>query len=234
MLATILQELSEAALPGVSTKDLDDIARNRIKKYQVLPSFLGYGSPPFPAVLCTSINDEVVHGIPNSHRILETGDILKIDCGILHKGLHTDSCITVFVGNPVDHQKTFFIITMKKALYAAIDTVKDGVRLGDISHAMQTVVEHAGFSVVRDCTGHGVGRKLHEPPQIPNYGKRGTGPVLKSGMVLAIEPIGNMGRSEIKTLPDNWTLSTRDGSLSAQWEHTILVTHEKAEILTTL
>lgn len=231
ILAEILRLVGAKAVVGVSTGELDAFARELAKKYKVEPSFLGYGNPPFPAMLCTSINDEVVHGIPRSNCILRDGDLVKIDCGVFHKGLHTDSCITVMVGK-VTPNEDFFVKTMKKALEKGIKTISDGVPLGDVSNAIQKTVEQAGFSVVRDCTGHGVGRKLHEPPQILNYGKRGTPPILRAGMVLAIEPIGNMGRFEIEDLDDGWTIVTKDGSKSAQWEHTVLVTENGSEILT--
>ncbi len=225
----ILDELEKAVAPGVSTWDLDQLAEKLIYKMGAQPAFKGYHG--FPAVLCASINQEVVHGIPSKKRKLKTGDLMKLDFGVVYKGFFGDSARTVPVG-AVSESAQALIAATRESLEKAIALVLPGKRLGDLGYAVQSYVESRGFSVVRDFTGHGIGRKLHEPPQIPNYGKAGTGMELRPGMVLAIEPMVNVGGPDVQVLDDDWTAVTVDGKLSAHFEHTILVTAEGPEVLT--
>lgn len=228
--AQVCQKLIERVKTGVTTKELDRIASTLIRKHRAHPAFLGFRG--FPASICTSVNDQIVHGIPGSYR-LRGGDIISIDFGVIYQGYYSDMAITLPVGKaPKDAQR--LIAVTKRALTSGISQMVPGNRLYDISSAIQECAESNGFSVVRDLVGHGIGQKMHEEPQIPNFGKRSTGPYLKAGMVFALEPMVNMGRYEIKTLDDNWTVVTADGSLSCHFEHTVAITDNGPEILTTL
>ena len=226
--AHILKILAKNAKPGVKTKDLEKQAGKEIKKAGVKPSFLGHAG--YPAAICVSINDEVVHGIPNDIKIKE-GDIVGLDLGILHRGYHSDTAVTVGVGKISTEKKKLLEIT-EKSLDAGLSLVKEGVYLGDIQSKIQKTIEKAGYSVIRDLAGHGIGKNLQEPPSIPNFGKPKTGPILKQGMVLAIEPMVSAGDWHVKILNDGWTVVTADGSDSAHFEHTIAVTKRGFEILT--
>ncbi len=225
------QEVSKAIKPGVSTKELDEIVEKVIRKNNAIPSFLNYNG--FPASACISINEEVVHGIPSPTRKLKDGDIVSVDIGAIYKGYHGDSAWTYACGNISEEAKKLMEGT-KASLFAGLDYVKENNRLSDISHAIQEKAESLGYSVVREFVGHGVGRKLHEDPQIPNYGPPHRGLLLKAGMTFAIEPMINLGNKEVKVLSDGWTTVTRDKSLSAHFEHSILITKTGYEILTTL
>lgn len=226
--ARILKLLADFAKPGITTKELDILAAKEINKAGVRASFLGHAR--FPASICTSLNSDVVHGIP-SNRILREGDLLGIDLGIYHQGFHTDTALTVPIGK-VDFPKKQLINITKKALDEGILIVKPGIHLGDVQNRIQKIVEGADFGVIRDLAGHGIGRNLQEIPSIPNFGKRGSGPVLKEGMVLAIEPMVSVGDWHVKILKDGWTVTTIDGSLSAHFEHTVAVVKEGHEVLT--
>ena len=215
---------------GVSTKELDTVIRNYIEKCGARPSFLGYSG--FPASACISVNDEVIHGIPSKNRILVEGDIVKIDVGAFYKGFHGDSARTIAVGN-VSEEAAKLIRVTRESFFAGVAAVKAGNRIGDIGSAIQGVVENAGYSVVKRYIGHGIGRELHETPDVPNFGTAGRGVRLCSGMTLAIEPMVNVGGEEVYELPDGWTVKTRDGSLSAHYENTIALTSEGV-IITTL
>lgn len=230
ILALILKKICQAVQIGVKTQELDDLARRLIKEYQVEASFLEFGEPPYPAVICTSINEEVVHCIPRDKAIKE-GDIIGLDIGIWHKGLCTDMSRTVMVGNVSKEAKKLVKVT-KIALEVAKRQIKDGNRTGDLGYAVQKYVEENGFSVVKKLVGHGVGYKVHEPPQIPNYGTKGQGEIFKEGMVIAIEPMVNIGGSDIKVLDSGWDIITKDHSLSAHFEDTVVVTKHGCETLT--
>jgi methionyl aminopeptidase len=224
----VLQEVIAAIAPGVTTADLDAIAARATLARHAQPAFKGYHG--YPAVICVSVNDEVVHGIPSSRRVLAEGDIVGLDFGVVYKGYYGDSAYTVPVGAPAPAAAKL-LDTTREALARAIATARPEARLGDLGFAVQAFVESRGFAVVRDFVGHGIGRRLHEPPQVPNYGAPGTGMRLRSGMVLAIEPMVNAGGAEVRTLEDGWTAVTVDGSLSAHFEHTIAVTDEGADVL---
>ncbi len=219
--------------PGISTMALNEFAEAEIVKAGGRPSFKNYGSKknPFPAGLCTSVNDVIVHGIPSRDVILKDGDIVGLDIGMEYKGLYTDTAITVGVGKISDIAKKL-IETTKKSLDAAISQAKAGNKIGDIAFATQSTAEKAGFSVVRDLVGHGVGYDVHEDPAVPNYGKKGTGLVLKEGMVLAIEPMLCENEYFVSMDNDGWTIRTKDGELSAHFEHTIAITKDSARVLT--
>lgn len=223
--------LKSAVIPGISTLELDKIAEENIRKYDAIPSFKGYGG--FPGSICASINEEVVHGIPNANRILKEGDIISLDVGAYYKGYHSDSAKTHGVGIISEEDRKLIEVT-KESFYEGLKFAKLGYRLSDISHAVQAHVEKHGFSVVRDLVGHGVGTELHEDPQIPNYGPAGKGPRLLEGMVLAIEPMVNAGKYHVKTLADDWTIVTIDGKKSAHYEHTIAITEDEPLILSAL
>lgn len=224
------QELVKAIRPGITTKELDRIAEDFIRKQGAVPSFKGYHG--YPASICASVNEELVHGIPGS-RVLKEGDIISIDIGANIHGFHGDSAWTYPVGELSDEAFQLLRVT-EESLYKGIEQVREGNRLTDIGHAIQNHVEAADFSVVRDYVGHGIGRQMHEDPQIPNYGPPGRGPRLKVGMALAIEPMVNAGTYHCKTLADDWTVVTADGSLSAHFEHTVSLTEDGPEILTRL
>jgi len=233
LLHDILQKTAELVKPGVSTWELNEFAEEMITKVGGRPSFKGYGPKknPFPAGLCTSINDVVVHGIPSKDAILKSGDIVGLDIGMEYKGLYTDHAITVGVGTVSDKAKKLMEVT-KKSLDLAIKEVRPGAKIGDIGYAIQTTAERAGFNAVRALVGHGVGYEVHEDPAVPCYGKKGTGETLQEGMVLAIEPMLVTGEYFVGSYPDGWTIATQDGGLSAHFEHTIAVTKNGARILT--
>ena len=227
IVAEILRELRERVEPGIATLELDRYSEELTRKKGAKPAFKGYRGYPF--ALCISVNNEVVHGMP-SQRILVEGDIVSLDFGVSYKGYYGDAAITVAVGSVSDEARRLMRVT-EESLYEGIEEARPGNRLGDISAAVQEHVEKAGFSVVRDFVGHGIGRGLHEEPQIPNYGKRGRGVALKAGMVLAIEPMVNAGTYHVKVLSDGWTVETGDGKLSAHFEHSVAITESGPEIL---
>jgi methionyl aminopeptidase len=218
----------KAVRPGVTTAELDQIAEREIRGRDAVPSFLGYRG--FPATICTSVNHEIVHGIPGG-KILREGDLFKLDVGAIVEGFHADSAVTVPVGD-VAPELAKLVETTERALWAGIEEVRVGKRLGDVGHAIQTVAEGAGFSVVREYVGHGIGRSLHEEPPVPNYGEPGRGIRLEPGLVIAIEPMVNVGAKETEMLQDGWTVVTADGSHSAHFEHTVAVTPEGPDVLT--
>jgi methionyl aminopeptidase len=229
--AAILDEMCEAARPGVSTWDLDQIARRGIDKHKVKSAFLGYAQPPYPAVVCTSINEVIVHGIPRKNEVLKDGDIIGIDFGIFHKGFCADTARTILIGQ-VAPEKRKLVETAQQALELGIQNCRIGQRLGDIGHAIQSHAESHGYSVVRQFVGHGTGRQMHEDPQVPNFGKANDGKRIKSGLVIAVEPMVNAGAPDVEVLDDNWTAVTKDRSQSAHFEHTIAITDEGPWVLT--
>lgn len=229
ILAKVLEELEGYVIPGVSTLDIDKKCHEIIMSYGCIPSFLNYNG--FPASLCISVNDEVVHGIPSKDNILREGDIVSLDCGVIYEGYHSDAARTIPVGEITNEAKKLIEVT-KQSFYEGIKFAKEGKHLHDISEAIQKYVESFGFSVVRDLVGHGIGRNLHEEPQIPNFKQRNRGSKLVAGMTLAIEPMVNAGRYDVYWLDDNWTVVTEDGSLSAHYENTILITDGEPRILT--
>jgi methionyl aminopeptidase len=228
IVAEVLHTLVERLRPGLVEKELDEIVRKELGKRKVIPVFLGYQG--YPATVCVSVNDEIVHGIPGDREIAD-GDVVSIDLGCVYKGFVADAAVTVGVGN-VSPEAGRLIGVTREALNRGIDAARAEARLGQIGAAIQTYVEGEGFSVVREYVGHGVGRQMHEDPQVPNYGDPETGPVLKEGMVIAIEPMVNAGDWRTKRDPDNWTVRTLDGSLSAHFEHTLAVRDGAAEVLT--
>lgn len=230
ILAKITKQLQKEIGAGVATKELDELAESLIAKENAIPAFKGYNG--FPACVCTSVNEEIVHGIPGD-RILKNGDILSLDLGISYEGYFTDLAITVPVGR-IDAQLEKLIEVTRSALVKAIKKARASNHLSDISHTVQAYVESNGFSVVRQFVGHGIGRKLHEQPEIPNFGRPHLGPVLKTGMVLAIEPMVNMGTWESEILDNGWTAVTKDKRASAHFEHTVAITEKGPEILTNL
>jgi methionyl aminopeptidase len=229
IVAKVHSVLKDMIKPGITTKELDEIAERIILEHEAQPAFKGYGG--FPATICASVNEEVVHGIPGD-RMLREGDIISIDVGALKNGYYGDSAKTYPVGQ-ISAKAEKLIRVTRESFYEGLKFCKVGYRLSDVSHAIQMHVEAEGFSVVRDYVGHGIGASLHEDPQIPNYGPAGKGPRLSAGMVLAIEPMINAGRFSVRVLGDNWTVVTADGSLSAHYEHTIAITDEDPIILTT-
>ena len=228
--ALTVQRLMDAVKPGMSTMDLDRLAEDSIRGEGCTPSFKGYRG--FTGSICTSLNDEVVHGIPNSKRTLRPGDLLKLDVGAVFQGYHGDSAVSLFVGEPPSDTAEKLVRVTEESLEAGISQLRVGGRLSDVGHAVQHVVEGVGFSVVREYVGHGIGRALHEDPQIPNYGDPGRGPVIRPGLVVAVEPMVNVGDWPTRVLADRWTVVTADGSLSAHFEHTIAVTDAGPEVLT--
>jgi methionyl aminopeptidase len=228
-----LRQVHEAVRPlitsGASTMDLEKAAEAKMEQLNAKSAFKGYHG--YPAVLCTSINSEVVHGIPSAERVLQDGDIVSIDCGVIVDGFYSDCAVTYAVGTPSPRARKLLDIT-KASLEAAIQAAVPGGRLFDISATVQEMCEAEGFGVVREFVGHGIGRSMHEDPQLPNFGTRGKGPRLKPGMVLAIEPMINAGAPEVKVLPDGWTTITQDGSLSAHFEHTVAITKDGPLVLT--
>ncbi len=227
IVAKILAELGRMITPGVQTKKLDEYAELRVKEMNAIPAFKGYRG--YPASLCTSINEEIVHGIPSSRR-LRDGDIISLDFGILYEGYYGDAAVTYPVGEITPKAKKLIKVA-EETFYKGMEQMKAGKRISDISFAIQSHVESQGFSVIRAFVGHGIGLSLHEEPQVPNFGPPGRGPKLKSGMVLAIEPMIAMGDWDVEILDDNWTAITRDGSLSAHFEHTVAITEKGPEIL---
>ncbi len=233
IVAETLKLVGSFVKPGVTTFELDQIAEDYIRSNNGIPAFKGYGyGKPFPATICASIDDEVVHGIP-SERILKEGEIISIDVGVLKNNYYGDAAITVAVGE-ISKEKRQLMKVTEESLYKGIEAAVAGNRIGDISFAVQNHVEKYGYGVVRDLTGHGVGRKLHEDPQIPNYGKRGTGKDIKNGMTLAIEPMINMGTYKVIVDDDEWTIRTFDNLPSAHYEHTIAIINGKPEILSVI
>lgn len=229
IVSKVLKAMQVEAVPGVSTWKLDQIAEEIIRGCGAVPSFLGYGG--FPGSICASVNDEVVHGIPSKTRILKEGDIVGIDVGAYLNGFHGDAALTVPVGKVSSEAKRLLEQT-QKALNKALELIKPGIHLSDISSAVETYATAGKLGIVRDYCGHGIGRRLHEDPNIPNYGEKGKGPILKAGMTLAIEPMLNLGGDEVEVLNDDWTVVTKDGSLSAHFEHTVAVTEKGHLILT--
>jgi len=226
----VLDELREMVAPGVSTMDLEKLAERRIKESGAKPAFKGYYG--YPCVLCTSINDEIVHGIPSAKRVLKSGDIVSIDCGVVLDGYYGDAAITAAVGDSVSPERKRLMDVTEQSLYKAIEQVKIGNTVSDIGGAVQEFVEANGFSVVREFVGHGIGTKLHEEPQVPNFRSHGADMRLREGMVLAIEPMVNSGGPEARVLEDKWTAVTLDGSCSAHFEHCVAVTRNGPLILT--
>jgi methionyl aminopeptidase len=224
------EAVRQAVAPGITTKELDSIAEKIIRKHNAKPSFKGYNG--FPASICASVNEELVHGIPGK-RVLKDGDIISIDIGAYIHGFHGDSAVTLPVGNISSEAKKLLEVT-EQSLYQGIKQATINNRLSDISHAIQNYAEDYGYSIVREYVGHGIGKAMHEDPQIPNFGAPARGPRLKKGMALAIEPMVNMGTCHVKTLLDNWTVITVDGKLCAHSEHTIVITDDGPEILTKL
>jgi len=225
----LLNELENYIKPGLTTKDVDEFCREWIVSRGMIPTFKDYGG--FPGNVCVSINEEVVHGIPDKKRVLKEGDIVSVDVGAIYKGFTSDAARTYAVGNISPEAQKLIDIT-RECFFAGMEFAKPGCRLSDISHAIQEKAESNGFGVVRDFVGHGVGRELHEDPQIPNYGKAGRGPRLVEGMVLAIEPMITMGEYETDTLLNNWTAVTIDGSYAAHYENTVAITAQGPDILT--
>ena len=232
LVACVLRRVCEAAEPGVTTGDLDELTEALIRKGGAEPAFKGYPNPsnPFPASLCTSVNEEVVHGIPSGRKLRE-GDIVSLDVGVRLNGYFGDCAVTVPVGK-VSEEAAKLLEATRESLEEGIRHAISGGFLRDISHAIQTYAEGRGYSVVRQYTGHGIGRNLHEEPQIPNFGSPGWGPKLRPGMVLAIEPMLNVGGYEVREKDDRWTVVTQDGSLSAHFEHIVVITNNETEVLT--
>ncbi len=226
----VLDEVAAIVKPGISTMDLERVAAKKIKELGAKPAFKGYYD--YPCVLCTSVNQEIVHGIPNEKRVLKEGDIVSIDCGVVLDGYYGDAAVTVPVGDGQNETVKKLLKITQESLYKGIEKARIGNTVGDVGAAVQEHVEAAGFSVVREFVGHGIGTKLHEDPQVPNFGTRGHGARLREGMVIAIEPMVNIGRPGARVLEDKWTAVTEDGSLSAHFEHCVAVTIDGPVILT--
>ena len=232
ILAEILDVLEETLQPGVSTAELDEIAERMIRDADAIPSFKGYGSnPPFPGSICASINDEVVHGIPSARRV-NAGDLVSLDIGCIWRGWHAD-CARTFIVGPATAPVRRLVDTTRRGMEAGIAAARAGNRLGDIGAAIEAVAAEHGYGIVRPFVGHGIGTSMHEEPQVPNYGRPGTGLRIEEGMCLAIEPMFNIGEDDVEVLDDGWTVVTRDGTLSAHFENTIAITASGPEILTT-
>lgn len=231
MLAEIYRQIPKLVKPGASGKDVAEFAARELKGMGAEASFLGYRG--FPDVICISVNDEVVHGIPNNIPF-KNGDLASFDFGVTYRGVLTDSAFSMFVGKAPDKKSRQLLETTSASLRAGIEAVKDGVHVGDISAAIQEVLEIGNYGIVRELVGHGVGHQIHENPDIPNFGTAGTGPRLTAGMTIAIEPMATLGKRHVMLDPDGWTVRTRDGSLAAHAEHTVLITETGAEILTSL
>lgn len=233
ILAIVLDKVSSSLEPGMSTKDLSAIASKELKVLGGQPAFLGHEG--YPDLICVSVNDQIVHGIPSGKKIIKEGDIVSLDFGVIYKGLVTDSATTVMAGAKTSTDIKRLLEGTKASLDAGIAAIKgDGTRVGDISAAVQSVLDSQKLGIVRDLVGHGVGDSIHEAPNIPNYGSKGTGPKLSTGMTIAIEPMATLGDWPVNVLADGWTVVTRDGSLAAHFEHTVLITENSAEILTSL
>jgi methionyl aminopeptidase len=231
IVAGTIERVVAAVAPGRTTADLDRVAEEFIRERDAVPSFKGYRG--FPATICASLNHEIVHGIPSRRRKLEQGDLLSLDFGAIWQGFHADAAVTVFVGGaPRTPEAEKLVTATREALEAGIGAIRPGARLSDIGAAIQQVAEGAGFSLVREYGGHGIGRALHEDPFIQNYGPPGRGPEMRPGLVVAVEPMANLGGSETRLMGDDWTVATADGSLSAHFEHTIAVTEDGHEVLT--
>jgi methionyl aminopeptidase len=225
----VLRTVEAAVKPGVSTMDLERIAEKRIQELGAKPAFKGYYD--YPCVLCTSVNEQIVHGIPSEKRVLQEGDLVSVDCGVVLDGFYGDSAITIPVGKVAPELEKLVTVT-RQSLERAIQKMLIGNTVGDVGQAVQDIVEQNGFSVVREFVGHGIGTRLHEDPQVPNYGSAGTGPKLREGMVLAIEPMVNAGKAGAHVLDDKWTAVTEDGSYSAHFEHCVAVTKDGPVVLT--
>ncbi|SES64632.1 methionyl aminopeptidase [Prevotella sp. kh1p2] len=235
LVGSTLAELGKHIKPGVTTLQLDKIAEEFIRDHGATPTFKNFPNPfggPFPASICTSVNEVVVHGIPDDKTVLKEGDIISIDCGMLLDGYNGDSCYTFYVGEVAPKIKQL-LSTTKESLYKGIEQALAGRHIGDIGAAVQEHCEKNGYGVVRELTGHGIGKEMHEPPQIPNYGTRGNGVMLKAGMCIAIEPMITLGDRKVWMLPDKWGIVTRDGKPAAHYEHTIAIHRGRAEILST-
>jgi methionyl aminopeptidase len=230
ILARVLDKVLKVIKPGVTTALLAEVTKQEINRLGAEAAFLNYGG--FPSVICISVNDQIVHGLPGDY-VIKTGDIVSVDLGVKYKGMITDAARTVLVGCQ-DKAKERLLATTQKSLDTGIDVVKDGVKTGDVGYAIQKVLEEKGFGVVRTLVGHGVGKQVHEEPDIPNYGSKNSGVLLKAGMTIAIEPMSTIGSYEVYTTADGWSIATKDGSLSAHFEDTVLVTSRGAEILTRL
>jgi methionyl aminopeptidase len=229
ILANVLEEIIEFVKPGISTLDIDKKCAEIIKGYGCIPSFLNYNG--YPATICTSVNSEVVHGIPNKNRILHNGDIISLDCGVIYQGWQSDAARTIGIGEISPEAKRLIEVT-EQSFYEGIKFAKEGHHLHEISAAIQNYVEAHGYSVVRDLVGHGIGRNMHEEPQIPNFAQKRRGPLLQAGMTLAIEPMVNEGRYDVYWEDDDWTVVTDDGSLSSHYENTVLITKGEPELFT--
>ena len=229
LVSATLAELAKHIKPGVTTLELDKIAEDFIRSHGAVPSFLGYNG--FPNTLCMSVNEQVVHGIPSSKTVLKEGDILSVDCGTFMKGFCGDSAYTFAVGEIATEAESLLRVT-KEALYKGVAQAKPGNRVGDVGNAVQEHAEKHGYSVVREMVGHGLGRKMHEDPQVPNYGARGRGPLLKAGMVICIEPMINMGKRDIVFERDGWTVRTRDRKPAAHFEFAVAITENGPDVLT--
>jgi methionyl aminopeptidase len=229
MLATVLEALKPEVIPGVSTKQLNDIAERELKSLGGQAAFLGYQG--FPESICISVNDEVVHGIPRPTLVIKEGDIVSLDFGVSYKGMITDSAVSVICG-PGTKQIQDLLKYTEQALLEGISTIKDGSHVGDIGNSVERILNIHKYGIVRDLVGHGVGHAVHEDPNIPNWGRKNTGPKLVAGMTIAVEPMATLGRDAVIIDPDGWTVRTRDGSLAAHFEHTVLVTPDGFEILT--
>jgi len=229
ILSILHEELKQFVRPGITTLDIDKKCRELIKSFNCIPSFLDYQG--FPASLCVSVNDEVVHGIPDNKHILRDGDIVSLDAGVIYKGYHSDAARTIAVGEVSEEAKQLIKVT-EQSFFEGIKYAKQGYHLHEISAAIQEYVESFGYSVVRDLVGHGIGKNLHEEPQIPNFKQKRRGPKLEAGMTLAIEPMVNVGRYDVLWLDNDWTVVTADGTLSAHYENTVLITDGEPEILT--
>ena len=229
VLQKVLHAVREVVAPGVSTMDLEKAAASKIAEFGATPAFKGYHG--YPACLCTSVNDEVIHGIPSAKKILAEGDVVSVDCGVVLDGFYSDSAVTIPVGKVSPAVRKLLDVT-QQSLAAGIQEAQVGATIGDIGATVQEAIEANGFGIVRDFVGHGIGRSMHEDPQIPNYGTRGKGPKLRAGMVLAIEPMVNIGSGDVKVLKDGWTAVTVDGKWSAHFEHTVAVTESGPVILT--
>lgn len=227
--ATALKEAKKVVVEGATARDVEDIVLRIYREFKVRPGFKGYGG--YPYATCVSVNEEVIHGFPKKGKVFKKGDIVSIDTGAIYQGYYGDAAVTYAVGEVDDLSKKLMEVTYK-ALKKALELVREGVRIGDIGYTIQSYVEENGFSVVREYVGHGIGSNLHEDPQVPNYGKKGTGIFLKSGMTIAIEPMVTAGSHEVRVLKDGWTVVTVDGSRAAHYEHSIVVLKDGVEILT--
>ena len=238
IIADMHELVAEAVRPGVSTGELDRLAEDYVRAQNAVPAFLGYGGSgsriPCPATLCASVNDEIVHGIPSTDTVLQEGDLIKVDAGCVLEGYYSDSAVTWIVGgeDTVSPEVARLVRATREGLWAGLMEAKPKQRIGDISAAVEAVGRREGYGIVHEYVGHGVGRALHEDPQVPNHGRRGRGPKLTNGLVLAVEPMFNLGTEETETLEDEWTVVTADGAMSAHWEHTVAITPDGPWVLT--